>query len=62
MGNCVSVDGDVGGQLQDLSDASASQRSAQIDKLISEDAKRLRKECKILLLGKLVGYLRYECP
>lgn len=52
MGNCVSVEGDPGnGQYPDFSDTSASQRSAQIDKQIQEDAKKLRKECKILLLG-----------
>lgn len=27
------------------------ERSARIDRVIEEDAKRLKKECKILLLG-----------
>ncbi|KDQ56215.1 hypothetical protein JAAARDRAFT_305437 [Jaapia argillacea MUCL 33604] len=40
MGNCVS-----GG------DADAKARSHQIDKEIHEDSKRLKRECKILLLG-----------
>lgn len=36
-------------------------RSQAIDRALDEDSKRLRRECKILLLGKLysqLGYLR----
>lgn len=29
-------------------------KSQAIDKILEEDSKRLRKECKILLLGRLV--------
>ncbi len=29
----------------------AAERSAQIDKLLEEDARRLKMECKVLLLG-----------
>ena len=45
MGNCSSA----------TQDREASQRSANIDRIIEEDSKKLKKECKILLLGK-------ECP
>lgn len=41
MGNCVSTD-----------DREASQRSHEIDKQIEEDSRKLKKECKILLLGE----------
>jgi hypothetical protein len=40
MGNCGSVE-----------DKAEKERSDQIDKQIEEDAKKFRKECKILLLG-----------
>lgn len=32
-------------------DKEAAQRSAQIDRQIEQDGKKLKKECKILLLG-----------
>ena len=32
-------------------DREAAQRSAQIDRQIEQDSKRLKKECKVLLLG-----------
>lgn len=41
MGNCMSN-----------VDQEAVSKSAEIDKLIEEDSKRFRKECKILLLGE----------
>ncbi|KAI0666966.1 G-protein alpha subunit [Trametes maxima] len=40
MGNCVSTQ-----------DREAQQRSQEIDKQIEEDSRKLKKECKILLLG-----------
>ena len=43
MGNCASAT-----QAQDRE---ASLRSADIDRIIEEDSKKFRKECKILLLG-----------
>ena len=42
MGNCTSA----------TPDREASQRSADIDRVIEEDSKKFKKECKILLLGK----------
>jgi hypothetical protein len=42
MGNCTSG----------TQDREASQRSADIDRIIEEDSKKFKKECKILLLGK----------
>ena len=42
MGNCASA----------TQDREASQRSANIDRIIEEDSKKFKKECKILLLGK----------
>lgn len=42
MGNCASG----------TQDREASQRSADIDRVIEEDSKKFKKECKILLLGK----------
>ena len=42
MGNCASA----------TQDREASQRSADIDRIIEEDSKKFKKECKILLLGK----------
>ena len=44
MGNRVSVSA--------TKDREASQRSANIDRIIEEDSKRFRRECKVLLLGK----------
>ena len=44
MGNCYS-------SCQD--DRVATQLSAQIDREIEQDGKRLKKECKVLLLGTL---------
>jgi len=41
MGNCASA----------TQDREASQRSADIDRIIEEDSKKFKKECKILLLG-----------
>lgn len=43
MGACVSHDNDGVEQKK---------KSQAIDKILEEDSKRLRKECKILLLGK----------
>ena len=40
MGNCVSAE-----------DRKAQLRSQEIDKQIEEDSRRLKKECKVLLLG-----------
>ncbi len=40
MGNCVSTN-----------DREAQMRSQEIDKQIEEDSRKLKKECKILLLG-----------
>jgi hypothetical protein len=45
MGACVSSSSD---------DTEQKKRSQQIDRELEEDAKRLRRECKILLLGKFV--------
>ena len=42
MGNCAST----------TQDREASQRSANIDRIIEEDSKKFKKECKILLLGE----------
>ena len=42
MGACLSSNGD---------DAEARKRSQAIDRKINEDSRRLRRECKILLLG-----------
>jgi len=41
MGNCASA----------TQDREAHQRSADIDRIIEEDSKKFKKECKILLLG-----------
>jgi len=43
MGNCCSQQTDQ--------EKEAAQRSAQIDRQIELDGKKLKKECKILLLG-----------
>lgn len=42
MGSCMSTGGEQSDQRK---------RSNKIDKELEEDSKRLRKECKILLLG-----------
>jgi len=42
MGSCMSTSGEESDQRK---------RSNKIDKELEEDSKRLRKECKILLLG-----------
>lgn len=42
MGNCESA----------TQDRRASQHSADIDRIIEEDSKKFKRECKILLLGK----------
>lgn len=44
MGSCMSTSGE---------DSDQRKRSNKIDKDLEEDSKRLRKECKILLLGTL---------
>ena len=46
MGACMSSDGGGNGQEGDQ-----KKRSAAIDKTLEEDSKKLRRECKILLLG-----------
>lgn len=43
MGNCGSAP---------TEDGEAKKRSQAIDKVLEEDQKKLRRECKILLLGK----------
>ena len=43
MGNCFAKQND--------GEKEAAQRSAQIDRQIEQDGKKLKKECKILLLG-----------
>ena len=50
MGNCFSQ--------HDDQKKEAAQRSAQIDRQIEQDGKKLKKECKILLLGAPAGSLR----
>ena len=37
-------------------DVEQKKRSQAIDRKLEEDSRRLRRECKILLLGKLVGF------
>ena len=44
MGACFSSEGD---------DNEARKKTAVIDRKIEEDARRLKRECKILLLGKV---------
>lgn len=43
MGACMSSSNE---------EAEQKKKSQAIDKILEEDSKRLRKECKILLLGK----------
>jgi len=42
MGGCMSTNGE---------EADRKKRSQKIDRDLEEDSKRLRRECKILLLG-----------
>lgn len=51
MGNCFSQPDDQ--------EKEAAQRSAQIDRQIEQDGKKLKKECKILLLGTTTLYLDF---
>jgi guanine nucleotide-binding protein G(i) subunit alpha len=44
MGACVSSNPE---------DSEGKKRSQMIDKSLEEDSKKLRRECKILLLGRL---------
>lgn len=44
MGACMSTDKE---------EVEQKKRSQMIDKKLEEDSRRLRRECKILLLGKL---------
>jgi hypothetical protein len=46
MGGCVSSNAD---------DLEQKKRSQQIDRKLEEDSRRLRRECKILLLGMYLG-------
>ena len=54
MGNCFSQ--------HDDQKKEAAQRSAQIDRQIEQDGKKLKKECKILLLGTSAPSLRPLAP
>ena len=45
MGVCISSESN--------DEIEQKKRSRAIDQVLEEDSKRLRKECKILLLGKL---------
>lgn len=45
MGACMSS--------ESAEEAEQKKKSRQIDQALEEDARRLRKECKILLLGEL---------
>lgn len=54
MGNCCSQD--------DEQKKEAIQRSAQIDRQIEQDSKKLKKECKILLLGTSTLSSRSPAP
>jgi hypothetical protein len=45
MGICMSTNND---------DVEQKKRSQAIDRKLEEDSRRLRRECKILLLGKLL--------
>lgn len=48
MGGCMSTNSEESEQKK---------RSQAIDKTLEEDSKRLRRECKILLLGMLCHFL-----
>jgi guanine nucleotide-binding protein G(i) subunit alpha len=45
MGSCMSTN---------TEEVEQKKKSQAIDRVLEEDSKRLRKECKILLLGKAV--------
>jgi len=53
MGNCGSSPAETG---------EAKKRSQAIDKGLEEDQKRLRRECKILLLGMKLFKKSYASP
>lgn len=46
MGICASTS---------VEDGEAKKRSLAIDRALEEDSKKLRRECKILLLGELIS-------
>jgi hypothetical protein len=46
MGACISV--------ESAEEAEQKKKSRAIDQALEEDARRLRRECKILLLGKYI--------
>ena len=48
MGLCMSTNSD---------EAELKKRSQAIDRVLEEDSKRLRRECKILLLGRRGSYV-----
>jgi len=50
MGNCMSSNGEDGEQKK---------RSQLIDRTLEEDSKKLRRECKILLLGEYAPCFRH---
>lgn len=59
MGACQS--------MQNGDEEEKRKRSRAIDAKLEEDSRRLRKECKILLLGTLGSFrppdrLAYDCP
>lgn len=48
MGGCVSSESNA--------DLEQKKRSQMIDRKLEEDSRRLRRECKILLLGRLFSF------
>ena len=42
-------------------DTDQKKRSQAIDRKLEEDSRRLRRECKILLLGKQLSFSRHLC-
>lgn len=52
MGNCMSSTSDDGDQKK---------KSQLIDRTLEEDSKKLRRECKILLLGTYAHATRLCC-
>lgn len=52
MGACGSKEAGGGGGGGDM-DTEQKKRSQAIDRKLEEDSKKLRRECKILLLGML---------
>jgi hypothetical protein len=52
MGACVSSNNE---------EAEQKKKSQAIDKILEEDSRRLRKECKILLLGMRPGPSLFHC-